>query len=72
VKELTDRQAQVFQYIVKYRQERGIPPSYMEIAKHFGISYYAAYRTIALIRKKGVLTGEANRARSLLVYPCMP
>jgi repressor LexA len=66
MKELTDRQSQVFQYIVKYRQERSIPPSYREVARHFGISYYAARCTIELIRKKGILTRDANKARSLL------
>ena len=67
MKELTDRQAQVLEYIVKYRNETGISPSYRETAGHFGISYYAAYRTVELIRKKGALTGDANKARTLLV-----
>jgi SOS-response transcriptional repressor LexA len=64
--ERTDRQALVLEYIKVYRRETGIPPTFREIAGHFGISYYAAYRTIELIRKKGELTREANKARSIL------
>ena len=67
MKGLTGRQAQVLEYIVKCRNETGISPSYREIAGHFGISYYAAYRTVGLIRKKGALAGDANKARALLV-----
>jgi repressor LexA len=52
MKELTDRQAQVFQYIVKYRQERGIPPIFREIAGHFGVSMQAVQNIAGFIRKK--------------------
>jgi SOS-response transcriptional repressor LexA len=65
VKELTDRQAQVLEYIVKYRQERGIPPTFREIARHFGISHQAVQRMLVFIRAKGLLTWTEGRARTL-------
>jgi repressor LexA len=65
MKELTDRQAQVFQYIVKYRQERGIPPSYREIAGHFGVLHQNVQHLVAFIRKKGLLVWEVGKARTL-------
>jgi repressor LexA len=65
MKELTDRQAQVFQYIVKYRQERGIPPTFREIAKHFGVSHQNVQHLVAFIRKKGLLVWEVGKARTL-------
>jgi repressor LexA len=65
VKELTDRQAQVLEYIVKYRHERGIPPTYREIARHFGVTVSAIYQSIDLISKKGMVNREKHRARSI-------
>jgi repressor LexA len=65
MKELTDRQAQVLEYIVKYRHERGIPPAYREIARHFGVSMQAVQRMLVFIRAKGLLTWTEGRARTL-------
>jgi repressor LexA len=65
VKELTDRQTQVLEYIVKYRQEQGIPPTFREIARHFGVSHQNVQHLVAFIRKKGLLVWEAGKARTL-------
>ena len=65
MKGLTDRQARVFEYVVTYRQERGISPTFREIAGHFGVSLQAAQNIISLIRKKGFLTWAEGRARTL-------
>ena len=65
MKELTDRQRMVFEYIKSYRQERGISPTFREIAGHFGVSLHAVQNIIGLIRKKGLLTWAEGMARTL-------
>ena len=65
MKGLTGRQAQVLEYIVKYRNETSLSPAYREIAVHFGISHQAVQRILVLIRKKGQLTWNEGRTRTL-------
>ena len=65
MKELTDRQRMVFEYIKSYRQERGVSPTFREIARHFGVSLHAVQNITGFIRKKGLLTWENGMARTL-------
>jgi repressor LexA len=64
---LTKRQKQIVDFI-QDQQQAGAPPSFHEIAEHFG---FASLTTVAdhlrLIRQKGFLTSEPGRARSLRV-----
>jgi repressor LexA len=65
---LTKRQKQIVEFIQHRQNESGLAPSYQEIAEHFG---FASVTTVAdhlrLIRRKGFLTSEPGRARSLRV-----
>ena len=67
MKGLTGRQAQVLEYIVKYRRERGISPTFRETAGHFGVSLQAIQNITGFIRKKGLLTWTEGKARTLKV-----
>jgi Mn-dependent DtxR family transcriptional regulator len=55
----------VFEYIKAYRRERGIPPTFREIARHFGVSLQAVQNTVGFICKKGLLTWAKGRSRTL-------
>jgi SOS-response transcriptional repressor LexA len=69
MKGLTDKQALVLEYIVKYRQERGISPAFREIAGHFGVSLRAVQGMAGWLRKKGMLTWAYGRSRTLRAAP---
>lgn len=65
---LTPRQREILEYLTTVQQERGTPPTLREIAAHFGFrSMNAAAAHVRALRRKGVLTAEPRRARSLRV-----
>lgn len=68
--ELTQRQQQILQFILKKQQVDGETPSLREIASHFGFSSMnAALAHVQALCRKGVLE-KSRRARSLrLVSP---
>lgn len=65
-KELTDRQAKIYRYIVEYIGENHYPPTVREIAEAFDISSTngVSEHLRALIRK-GFLLKEASKSRAL-------
>lgn len=68
MEELTKRQRQILDLIQQRQHDAGAPPSFQEIADHFGFrSLTTVADHIRLLRQKGVLTGESRRARSLRV-----
>jgi repressor LexA len=67
-RELTDRQRQILDYIGEASREHGVPPSYREIAKHFGITAGGLQKQIKALEEKGALKRPQERsARSLQV-----
>ena len=67
MKELTDRQLAVVEYIMEYRRALGVSPSYREIAGHLGISHQAVQHIALGIRKKGLIRWVEGKARTLKV-----
>lgn len=67
MKDLTDRQQQVLQFIQDYTENNVCPPTVREIADHFNISLKAVQDHIAALRKKGFLSQSEKRSRSLKV-----
>lgn len=68
MKPLTLRQQEVLEFIQTTQQRSGIAPTLREIAAHFRFrSVKAAADHVTALRRKGVLAGEARRARSLRV-----
>lgn len=69
IRELTDRQREVLDYIVEVLRESGYPPTVREIATHFGMaSAYGVQRHLEALQKKGFLRREAG-ARAMTLSP---
>lgn len=63
---LTKRQRQILDFVQRSSEVETAPPTIREIAAHFGFkSPRAASDHIDALRKKGFLTSESGRARSL-------
>jgi len=71
MKDLTQRQQQILDFLAATQHERGMFPSLREIAAHFRFrSMNAAADHVRALRRKGVLESEPRRARALrLVSP---
>jgi len=55
MKELTDRQKQILNFIAEYIKKNSYPPTIREIADHYEISVKGAHDHITALRKKGHL-----------------
>jgi repressor LexA len=65
---LTRKQQQIMGFLQKFQQAHGIMPTVQEIADEFGFrSPNAVTSHLRLLRKKGVIAGEPNKARSLRI-----
>ncbi|MBQ0039256.1 MAG: transcriptional repressor LexA [Treponema sp.] len=67
MKVLTDRQKEVLEFIAKFSEENGYPPTVREIGENFGISLRAVQDHIAACQKKGYLSQCQKRSRSFRV-----
>lgn len=68
MKNLTDKQKLILDYIKNNIRERGYPPSVREICRHFNIlSPQGAQRHLIALEKKGYLKRDARLARSLQI-----
>jgi repressor LexA len=68
MKALTRTQQQILDFLQKWQAERGSMPTRQEITKHFGFrSPNAITNHFRLLRKKGVITSDPGKARSLRI-----
>ncbi|MBQ1949349.1 MAG: repressor LexA [Treponema sp.] len=67
MRQITDRQKEVLTFISEFTEENVYPPTVREISEHFGISLRAVQDHIAALQKKGYLTTEQKRSRSIRV-----
>lgn len=67
MKVLTDRQKEVLEFIARFSEENGYPPTVREIGENFGISLRAVQDHIAACQKKGYLSQCQKRSRSFRV-----
>jgi repressor LexA len=65
MKELTERQKVILEYIERYQQERRCPPTIREISDNFRISVKGGYDHLKALEKKGYLRLGENRSRSI-------
>lgn len=65
--QLTPRQLQLLRMIVRFQENRCYSPTLAEMASELNISRSTAFEHIAELRKKGLLSGYPNKARSLKV-----
>jgi repressor LexA len=55
----TERQAQILEYYLNFRQRRGFIPSYAMIARHIGVSSKATIaKHMAALKKQGFIKQE--------------
>jgi len=67
---ITRRQRQVYDYISEFVQRHGYSPSFEEIGKGLGLSSLATvHKHISNLEKKGLLTRDYNRSRSIDLLP---
>lgn len=63
---LTDRQAEILNFIQQFRQETGYPPTLREIARHFQIaSTFGVKRHLEALVQKGYINTEKNASRGI-------
>lgn len=66
--EITDKQKEIFFFIVDYLEENGYQPTTREAAQHFGITRRAASDRIEQLIRKGYLVAPPlNQERSLKI-----
>lgn len=65
---LTGRQRVVFEFI-RQRIENGMPPTFNEISEHFGFHAKPALDHCIALKKKGFITWEYNRPRTITLLP---
>ena len=66
--ELTRRQQQILDFILKWQRSEGTTPTYQEIADQFGfLSLNSVTEHVRLLRQKGFLESDSGKARSLRV-----
>lgn len=67
MRELTDKQLIILEYIENYISEQGYPPTIREIGDNFQITAKGAYDHMKAIEKKGFIKCERNRSRAIEV-----
>jgi repressor LexA len=65
MKEPTQRQWEVLTFIAQYIDTHTFPPTIREIGSYFGISVKGAYDHVVALKKKGYLTYEERRSRTM-------
>lgn len=67
---ITKRQRQVYDYISRFVSEKGYSPSFEEIGEGLELSSLATvHKHITNLEKKGLLTRDYNRSRSIDLLP---
>src|ERR1700752_3256737 len=67
---ITRRQRQVYDYISEFVQKNGYSPSFEEIGDGLGLSSLATvHKHISNLEKKGLLTRDYNKSRSIDLLP---
>lgn len=67
MRQITDRQKEVLTFIADFTDMNVYPPTVREISEHFGISLRAVQDHLGALQKKGYLSTEQKRSRSLRV-----
>ncbi len=67
MKEITERQKQILNFISDYQRTNSYPPTVREIGENFGISIRAVQDHITALQKKGYITQTQKKSRSIKV-----
>ena len=68
---LTPKQLEIVNFIVDYRERKGLAPTLEEIARELGVSKITIYEHVAQLEKKGAITKQKYQSRSLTVSPTL-
>jgi len=67
MKDLTQKQSDVLQFIIDFKKQNEYPPTFREIADAFKITVHAAYDCVKSMKKKGHITYTEKISRSIRV-----
>ncbi len=67
MRDLTDRQRAVLDYIVAHKASEGWSPTLREIGKHFGVTHIAVVCHLRALEKKGAIERKPGSARAIRV-----
>lgn len=67
MKQITERQKEILNFISDYQEENSYPPTVREIGDHFGVSIRAVQDHITALQKKGFITQTQKKSRSIKV-----
>lgn len=68
MKELTERQHQVYNYLIAFGEQHGFPPTMQEIAEHLGISgNLGVIKHLTALERKGFITRNSGSSRGIKV-----
>ena len=65
MRDLTERQKEILDFICKYIGENSFPPTIREIAGKFGITAKGAYDHVTALQKKNVIKYSNNKSRTI-------
>lgn len=67
MKEITERQKEILNFIADYQEDNSYPPTVREIGDHFGVSIRAVQDHIIALQKKGYISQTQKKSRSIKV-----
>jgi len=67
MKQITERQNEVLTFIATFTKTNEYPPTVREISQHFDISLRAVQDHLAALQRKGYLSTEQKRSRSIRI-----
>ncbi len=66
--DISDKQREVYLYIIHHVEQFGFQPSHREIAEHFGVTKRAISQRLNLLAEKGwVDLSDGNRERAVVL-----
>lgn len=72
MKEMTNKQRDVYEFICQRIRSQGFPPTVREIGRNFEISVKGAYDHLKAIEKKGYIRCTSSKSRAIEVLERMP
>ena len=66
-KKLTPRQREVFSWIKAFIRKNDMPPTVREIGRAFNIKSSSVFDLLRALERKGYITREPRKARSIVV-----
>lgn len=65
MKQLTNKQKEILQFLISYLGEHGYPPTFREIGEHFGFLWTASKGHLKSLQKKGVIKINPSKSRGI-------